>query len=385
VFSYGGLLGWGDVDITHYQDFDDAVYSNQYNVYLNNSSFQTYWAKGSHPGFQGIYFSLLDRLSPFAPSTNLGLFRMIASALFALTLTGLILWFYLEFGWVAALFVAGSFLTSQWITLFGRSLFFFSWVFFFPMLALLFRLREENFGKILSNKSLFWLAFALVLFKCLFNGYDFILPFLGMMVSPIVFYGLLNNWDRRTLAKRFALVVLASLLAVLTSLVILTVQNLLATGSLEAGIDFIVQTIARRTYSFSANPGAAVDPADSVSVWTILGIYLSETYLDRNQLSFATVIIIFAVVCLLYWLAGKWKMNDSLQTSKGYALIGVLWFSILSPLSWYVIFKSLAYYHTQMNYLPWSMPFTIFGFGMCGFAVEKIGSLAINGRASKNG
>lgn len=384
VFSYGGLIGWGDVDIEHYKDFDDVVFSHQYDVYLSNSSFLNYWAKGSHPSFQGIFFSILDRLSPFPPDTNLALFRMLASGLFALTLTGLILWFYLEFGWCAAIFVAGSLLTSQWVTLFGRSLFFFSWVLFFPLLVLLFRLREEKNGKLLSGKGLFWLAFGLVLLKCLFSGYDFILPALGMVASPIVFYGILYNWDKGKFIKRFSIIVLASLLAVFTSLIILTLQNLLATGSLQAGIDFVLQTIARRTYSFGSNPVAVADPADGVSIWTILSIYLSESYLDRYPLPFFALIIIFAVASLIYWLLGKLRIVDLAQLpKKGYALIGVLWFSLLSPLSWYIIFKSLAYYHTQMNYLPWLMPFTIFGFGMCGFVVEKIGSLVLKRRAVK--
>lgn len=375
LFSYGGLAGWGDVEIEHYADFDDAVFSYQYDKYLDNSSFTTYWAKGSHPGFQGIFFSALDWLSPFPPSTNLSLFRMLASGLFALTLTGIVLWFYLEFGWLSAIFVLVSCITSQWIILFGRNLFFFSWVFFFPMLMLLFRLREEKDGKVLSSKGLFWLAFGLVLFKCLFNGYDFILPVLGMVASPIVFYGLLNKWDKDKFIKRLLVVILASLLAVFASLVILTIQSLFATGSLQAGLDFVFQTIARRTYRFDANSDVSIDPADMVSIWTILDIYLSETYLAWYHISFSTIIILFAVISLVYLLSGRRRTDNTMQFSKGYALTGVLWFSILSPLSWYIIFKSLAYYHTQMNYLPWHMPFTIFGFGMCGFVIERIGAL----------
>ncbi len=369
LFSYGGLLGWGDVDPAHYQDISDSDYSHQYDTYLSDSSFQNYWPKESNPGFQGLFFSLLDRLSPFSPSINLRLFRMLTSGLFALALTGLILWFYLEFGWLSAICVLGSCLASQWITLFGRNLFFFSWAFYFPMLVLLFRLRSEDQGNQLLDKRLFWLVFGLVLFKCLFNGYDFITPTLGMLASPIVFYGILNRWNRNKFVRRFALVVLASLLAILASLLILTIQNLFATGSLQAGMDFIIQTIFRRTYSVGG--GSAANAANNVSVWTILHIYLNESYLDRIDLPFWMLILFFAGVSLIYLLLNR-RQTDPLRISKGRALLGVLWFSLLSPLSWYIIFKSLAYYHTQMNYLPWEMPFTIFGFGLCGVVIAKI-------------
>ena len=155
VFSNGGLLGWGDVNR---DDVHEEDYQRQYDVYLKGLSFETYWAKESHPGFQGIFFSFLDRVSPFTPLNNLRLFRMFTSGLFAMTLAGLILWFYREFGWLSAVFVLASILSSQWMTLFGRNLFFVSGIFYLPMLVLLFRLKNETNGAHLSQSRLFWLV-----------------------------------------------------------------------------------------------------------------------------------------------------------------------------------------------------------------------------------
>ena len=121
LLSYGGLLGWGDVNPA---DVNDDDYQHQYDVYLEDLSFKTYWAKESHPGFQGIFFSILDQLSPFSSLNNFRLFRMFTVSLFALTLTGIILWFYRETGLLSAIFVLASILTSQWMTVFGRNLFF---------------------------------------------------------------------------------------------------------------------------------------------------------------------------------------------------------------------------------------------------------------------
>lgn len=353
LFSYGGLSGWGDVDPERFMDIGDTDYTHQVDTYLERLSFTTYWPKKSNSGFQGLFFSVLDTISTLPASTNLKLFRALASGLFALTLSGIVLWFYLEFGGLAAIFVLVSCLASQWMTLFGRNLFFFSWVFYFPMLALLFRLRAERNGNILSNRNMLGLVIALVLFKCLFTGYDFILPFLGMVASPILFYGLLAK-DKKKLIERSLIAGLAISLSIFVSLVILSIQNMVATGSLQNGVDFIVQTLLRRTHN-------------DMSTWSILGIYLNEFYLDRYPLTYWGIILLFVLASGIYWVIRR-SINNPISD----ALVSVLWFSLLGPLGWYVLFKSLAYAHTHMNYLPWHMPFTIFGFGMCGVVIEKV-------------
>ena len=74
----------------------------------------------------------------------------------------------------------------------------------------------------------------------------------------------------------------------------------------------------------------------------------------------------------IYFVSNKINPGEPNQTFKAFALVATTWFSLLSPLSWYIIFKSLAFLHTHMNYLPWHMPFTILGFGLCGYIVETL-------------
>ena len=57
------------------------------------------------------------------------------------------------------------------------------------------------------------------------------------------------------------------------------------------------------------------------------------------------------------------------QRRQNIALIWTTWFSILAPLSWYVIFKAHSYIHTHMSFLLWQMPFMFFGFAVFGAAV----------------
>ena len=371
LFSYGGLLGWGDVN-SDPQEIHEEDYQHQYDTYLEGRSFGNYVPKESHPGFQGLFFSALDRLSPFAPSTNLRLFRMLASALFAATLTSLIAWFCETLGWLPALFVFGSILSSQWMTLFGRNLFFFCWIFYLPFLVLLWRMEGEAQGKVLANLHLFWLSFAFILMKCLFNGYDFILPTLGMAASPIVFYGLLGKWRRQQFIRRFALIVLASLLAILASLIVLAIQNVIVTGSVPDAVSYIIETYQRRTLAVEPGLPSIYAEARAASLWSILEIYLNESYFGMASFPYYAFILIFAAASILYLIAERLKPAEGPERSKGFALLAVTWFSLLSPLSWYVIFKSVAYFHTHMNYLPFHMPFTLFGFALCGFTVDVL-------------
>ena len=57
------------------------------------------------------------------------------------------------------------------------------------------------------------------------------------------------------------------------------------------------------------------------------------------------------------------------QQQQHIALIWTAWFSILAPLSWYVIFKAHSFIHTHMSFLLWQMPFTFFGFAVFSAAV----------------
>ena len=369
IFSNGGLLGWGDVDPT---DVNEDDYQYQYDAYLKGFSFQTYWTKESHPGFQGIFFSTLDRISPLSPFNNLRVFRMLTAGLFAITMTGIIAWFFHELGSLSALFVFASILSSQWMTLFGRNLFFVSGLFYLPMLLLLFRLRNEKTGNQLSQSNLFWIVFLSVLIKCLFNGFDFILPTLGMVASPLVFYYVKDKWSSEQFIKRFLSLVIAASAAILISLIILSIQIMLASGSFWQGINYILETLNRRTLGSDPNLPSIYDAANKASIWSILKIYLSESYFYNFEIPYFVIIIMFAIVSLIQIVVIRTRPTTSVPLPKGYALLTVTWFSILGPLSWYTLFKSVAYFHTHMNYLPWHMPFMLFGFGLCGFLIQTL-------------
>jgi hypothetical protein len=74
------------------------------------------------------------------------------------------------------------------------------------------------------------------------------------------------------------------------------------------------------------------------------------------------------MTCFLYLLA---KRGSAPHDRSVPALIMASWFSILAPLSWFVVFKAHSYSHLELNFIVWQMPFTFFGAAITGLAVRN--------------
>lgn len=369
IASENGLLGWGDADPL---DLNESDYQHQYDVYLSGGTFQSFALYKSVSGLQGMLFSTLDRLSPFSPAINLRNFRALEALLFALTLSIFAVWTLDEFGVVTATFVLVTMVLSQWLALFGHNLFYFIWASFLPLGAMsLYLAREDRVGRH-SDLNMAAVGFGTILFKCLVNGYDFIIPALAMPAIPVVYFGFRRGWDRTRFARRLFMLAVALLVAVGISIVILAMQLQISEGSFTGGLASIFSTLGRRTY---ADPSLYPAYADSLMAnpWSVLWTYFTEdTAIGALGLTFLDVTVGFAVVTALYVIVGKTRSRSLPERSKAYALIGATWVSFLVPVSWFLIFKGQAYVHTHTNYLAWHMPFTLFGYAMCAFLVQSL-------------
>lgn len=369
IFSWNGLLGWGDANPLELKAND---YQHQYDVYLAGQNFQDYSLYKSISGFQAMFWGALDRLSPFSPAVNLRNFRALEALLFGLTLTLFLSWVLYEFGWLPAVMLLLTTLVSQWITLYGRNLFYFLWATFLPLGLMAFHLAWEEGKGTTSDLRLALLAFAGLLFKCLMNGYDYIIPALAMPTVPLVYYALRSGWGGPKFLKRFLIVAAAMLLAVLVSLFILAAQLGVSEGGFWGGLASIFSTFGRRTYG-QANLYPGNEAGLEADTWSVLWTYISkDTAINVLGLNFLSIIIIFAAFTAVYLFFDKFKNGALPDRTKTYALIGATWFSILSPISWFIIFKGQAYYHTHTNYVAWHMPFTLFGYAMCGLVLQSI-------------
>lgn len=395
IFSDGGLSGLGSPNSIPAK-WSDASFIFQHQAYTDGLKFGVYTPHRSQIGGQGMVFSLLDISIPFSPQVKLKIFHALTALLSAVALTLIILWFHFEFGFWVAMLVLASAVLSQWLVVFGRLLYWSMWGFYLPMVAVMYFLRRVR--RIATRHDT--IAFASVIFisvfaKALLNGYEYITTALIMMMVPYVYYAILDRWSLRAALKGLLVAGSASCLAIFISFAILCFQIASVDGNMRAGVNHIVRTLKRTTYrephsfgheigqSLTSNPnpnrvvlkyvvgedtGAAngsffdLNRYISVPSWRISEFVFKVRYLNL-------IILFFLMSVFLLW--RNRYLTEGLRHSS-MVLVLTTWFSMSAPLSWFYIFNQHAYNHTHMDFIVWQMPFTFFGFALCGLLVKNV-------------
>ena len=381
IFSVGGLTGAGIADIQQ-KWITSSQIDNQYSAYLNKHSFDKFSPYMSQIGGQGIIFSLLDRRIPLSPQIKLWSFYVLTALFSAIALTAIINWFYEEFGGWVAIFVVGSAVFSQWLTVFGKNLWWSLWAFYLPMIVVLYLLKRH---RVPSNHQFIRfgiLIFISVLIKCFINGFEYITTTLIMMVTPCVYYAVLDRWNRHQYLKWTLAAVGGSSVAIFFSLIILCFQIGAAKDGFMDGVAHVIYSFGKRTHGEAGGfPEVYAASLEAGTVGVVV-TYVNGIFFDLNnylsvtnsfisnfllKIRYGYLIVLFMLMSTLLFLRSEKMMAERRQHSI--ALIWTTWFSILAPLSWYVIFKAHSYIHTHMSFLLWQMPFTFFGFAVFGTAV----------------
>lgn len=392
IFSAGGLTG-ADIDHSLHDAWITPRESDrQYLEYFDDIPPEQFSAYLSQIGGQGMAYSMADRLLRISSSrTKYQILRMLTALLSATILALVVTWFHKEFGLVSALLVLASLVLSQWLTLFGRNLWWSLWAFYLPMLLLMFFLRRNPLTEKRQFLQLGGLAALAVFAKCFFNGYEYITTALIMLSVPFVFYAIQRRMDLRAIFRGAASVGLGASAGLILSVVILLIQIGAAQGNLLGGIEHLTATLEKRTYGDASDFNSEF--ADSLQA-NPLGVtwnYVNGPYLELGNASgsagqasvievrYGHLIVSFAVMSLLALFAWT-RTHSPADRQRDIALVGAAWFSMLAPLSWFVIFKSHSYIHTHVNFLIWQMPFTLFGFAVWGVVIQR-GFLAWTHRA----
>lgn len=374
-FSAGGFVGIGDV--TEW-NVDRKVIEHQYEVYEQGGQFKTYWAYASNPGFEGVVFSLFDRLTSFPPLTNIKIFRGAVSVASALTLALFSLWLLGEFGPAAAIVSILSVVLSEWLTLLGGNIYWNLWAFYLPLVACAFLLADAAKKKLYPASKIYALLFFLMLVKVLFNGFEFITTAVIMPTVPFVYYAARDRWGWKPfLTRMFGLGATLSA-AVLTGLVILSAQIAALTGNFSGSLDYIVSTFNRRSFGDPQNYSGIYADAMRASVFSVIWDYLNISAFTfpftAVPVTYLQLVLIFVIMTVL--LGVLKHIRPALTSGRtGVALVAATWYALLAPLSWYILFKAHAYIHNRLDPAVWQMPFTLFGFALCGFVLANYASL----------
>lgn len=382
IFSNGGLNGWGTARKSDADWIPPTERTPQYTAYLHNLTFENFSTYNSQPGGQGMIFSLLDRLMPFSQHSKLNLFYIITALLSSIAITFIINWFYEEFGLLTAFFVLGSALLSHWITVFGKNLWWSLWAFYLPMIVVLYYLKNHRDSEKLQISKLGLLIFIAVSIKCFINGYEYITTTLIMMITPCIYYAILDRWNKVQCLKWTFAVSIGSGVAIILSIMMLCFQIGAVKGGFVDGIEHVIWSFGKRTYGEAEDfPPIYAASLEAGTIGVVI-TYLNGVFFDLNnylsikegfvsntifKIRYYYLIVLFIVTTFLIFINRKKMIDERLQQST--ALFWMTWFSILAPISWFVVFKAHSYIHTHMSFLLWQMPFTLYGFALIGFMI----------------
>jgi hypothetical protein len=383
LFSSGGLPGLVGPDPAP-PDIENPNYRFQYQAYQDSLPFTSFAPYLSQTGGQGMLFGVLDAVIPLSNADTLTLFHGLTSLLSALAVSLILLWIYREFGRAAGLAALITAVLAQWLTVFGRNLWWSIWAFYLPLVMVLYYLQRAGGTANLRPLRYVAVVFLAVLVKCFFNGYEYITTTLIAMVVPYVYFSLRDKTGWRKLTGGLLISAGASVLAVLFSMAALCFQIAAVRGSFLQGVEHIVFSLLRRSYAdpqlFPADYAASLTASPLDVVFT----YLKGIFFDLNnylrapndwianfifQIRYLYLILLFAAASAALLILLKSKSAAALRPA-GAALVGALWFSLLAPLSWLILFKAHSYVHTFMNNLVWQMPFTLLGFAVCGMTLH---------------
>ena len=389
IFSASGLTGAGITNNIHQNWISPKEINHQYTTYLNGLKFDAYSPYLSQIGGQAILFSVLDLSMQLSPKKSLTLFYILTSFLSASALALIVLWFYLEFGLCTSIFVLCAMIFSESMTLFGRNLWWCIYAFYLPMIAVMYYFRYTPIHRSFAIFGV--IVFVAVFTKCFINGYEYISTTLLMMLAPFVFYSVLYRLGTFRFLKGVLVSGFSSCLAIFFSLIVLSFQIGFIKEGVADGFEHVLLSFEKRTHgkldnlpdSMKTTPIAMSLKADTIDVVTV---YLKTTFLDINnyltisnsfvsnvllKLRYVTLVFIFFVTSVFILYLGK-RCTSVMVQHKNIALIVATWFSILAPLSWFTIFKAHSFIHPHLNYVVWQMPFSLYGFAVCGVAAKIV-------------
>ncbi|HLA06961.1 MAG TPA: hypothetical protein VJ022_05920 [Anaerolineales bacterium] len=374
-FSAGGLLGLLDSDTGWI--FGKEIADHQYEVYETGQEIKSYLVYKSHPGFQGIVFSLFDRVTSFTPTLNLQIFRasvaLGSSAILALLASAIAI----EFGWLAGIFFLFFPVLSEWMILPAGSLYWNLWAFYLPFTSGIFFLANGAKKNSYPAIGIYSVIFLTTLIKILFTGFELITTALVMATVPFIYFAVRDRWNWNIFITRMLKLGLVLTLATITGLGILAIQIAANDGNFYSSYEYISDTLNRRA---TGNPedyrGVYAESLEASAVDVVakyLSIQAFEIPLGSRtlQVVYAQLILMFALLTGIYSFRRRFDMLSP-STRQGVALAGATWYSLAAPLSWYIIFKPTSYIHTFLFPMAWQMPFVLLGFALCGFVIQEV-------------
>jgi hypothetical protein len=333
----------------------------------------------SHTGAQCYLFVLLDTL--FHPN-DVDPFHALNSLLAAAVLGALVVWARAEFGWAVAVSLLVAMVLSRWLIVFGRNLYWMSWTWWLPMIAVSVVFNRYRHGTRRFYTILFLSTGLLVFMKCS-AGYEFTPTILIAAATPALYYGLKVGRRWKSIVGDIVGIGCAGAAGFLAAVFL---HALLLGPSLSGGFASIWSDARRRTYGSPSDFGPEFRQSLEVSPLVVVNEYLwkdhetnapfgivstpatgghvspfvryqsrltSSLSRDLAAITYGRFLLLFAASGLAapcLWRTTIW------DRSLG-ALLAAAAFSVAAPISWFVLAKGHSWIHTHINFVLWHVPF----------------------------
>jgi hypothetical protein len=239
------------------------------------------------------------------------------------------------------------------------------------MLVVLVAMKLEELGKRINIFLVSLLVMFFVVLKAAM-GYEFISTILLSTLCPLIYFAVKNSWSREKILSRCALVGIFGLLGFVAAISLHVYQLTLESGDTGQAISIIQDRVLTRTHDDPENyvdtPYYESQKASACSI--IFYEYLLRGGTFRVKIPYLLWVIVFIFISFKVY-KDKYQLPELKRSNPVInALIITTWFSILAPLSWFVLAKSHSYIHTDINIILWHLPFMIFGFALLGYILS---------------
>ncbi|MBQ0727309.1 MAG: hypothetical protein KBT77_08165 [Thalassolituus oleivorans] len=370
--SHGGFLGI----FTTARDRVGYQYDKYSKGDTPDSAFETYKQSA---GLQGIFYYSTDNIFSLAGIKNekrLMANKLITSALLAFLIVLFLSITASQIGYTAAITTLVFLTASQWLVVFSNNLY---WMFFLtlaPVVYSTYFLHTQNTRSV-SFKLLYLGLFSIILIKSL-AGYEYITTILIASVTPLVFFSVKYKWTARNFLIRFFYSGLAGLLGFFVAIAIHLGQLTIRLGSLDNAYELLLYTVAKRTHGQPEVVDEVYRQSLESSISEVILKYWNGVAFDLNSLfgnggtiSFNWIIIF--IVCLMIYgsITSFFRTYHQNQMRQHWALTITFFFSLLAPISWYVLAKGHSYIHTHLNHVLWYVPTLLWGAAYIGFIFSQ--------------
>jgi hypothetical protein len=348
IFDDGGFTG-----TYHYEKIDSGRGVDgrkSYAKYINNEIpekkyFDTY---KSQIGGQAILYSIFDKIFRLDNKTNILIFRMFNSLALSIALTYFLVWIERKFGIATAITSFFLLLFNYWLFLYGKSTWWCNWVYFLPFVYGLFffeKYKTTHFKRYIITFSLLFFA------KFWFTGFEFITVFLICSSIPYIYYVFENkiSFYLQFIKRHFIITIIPLIIAILFQLF----QFKLLTGNFKDGIAHLTDAYTRRSSGdyFYEKEFGYLNNLKKYHL-DIITRYIGNSFINED-FTFVKipylVIIIIGIVCsvILY--------TKNIERK----LVGITWFSIAAPFSWFILFQQHSHIHNHIDFFVWYCPFLL--------------------------